>query len=242
LSDLAEANADVARIEADLVKARAACVRARNALARINFEEGMPIAYRSESRRVSHAAAPDNPHTDRRKANADRRRSRAALVGSHASHAIGQIAGTDRRKANGDRRCARPAPANTSHAELAVKSTGWSDKLTSGASNDASPGFAIAANLSDGSAIPRSKQFSGQRVRAVEESATGPTDAQKERRRFTRHFSAQEAGKRNTRASRPLVWQSVQLASLTLAYLQYYYVDVYLQIVMLPSVSAQLAG
>jgi hypothetical protein len=152
------------------------------------------------------------------------------------------MAGTERRKANADRRCARPAPANTNHAELTVNSIGWADKLTSGASNDASPGLTIAASLSDSGAIPRSEQVGGQRVRAVEESATGPTDIQRERRRVTRRFSAQETSKRNTRASRPLVWQSVQLASLTLAYLQYYYVDVYLQIAMLPSVSAQLAG
>lgn len=236
-SDLAKAKADVAKAEADLAKARASCVTARNALARLNFAEGLPKTYRSESRRVADEAAPEKAHTNRRKANEDRRRARAALSRAHAT---GQMAGADRRKANEDRRFARRALSNLNCAELIVKSDRWAEKLMNGAANDPKPG--TTASLSDRGASPRSTQSSEHFSHAVEKSATRQPSPRKESRRFIGHFSAQKAGIRDMRAWRPLVLQTVQLSSLTLAYLQYYLIDVNLQIAMLPSVVALFAG
>jgi hypothetical protein len=148
----AETEADVPEAFSNLAKARASCLAARTALARLNFAEGKPIAYRYERRRMARQAASEKAHTNRRKANTDRRRARSAL-------------------------------ANLNRAELIVKN----DKLMTGAVNDPNSGTTA--------------------------SPSNPA------------------------------WQAVELSSLTLAYLLYYFIDVNLQIAMLPpSVGSLLVG
>jgi len=147
----------------------------------------------------------------------------------------------NRRKANKDRRLARPAPADLNSAELIVKPDGWIHKWMNRAVADREPG--TTASLSDRDAKPHSTQSSGQPVRAVQKSVASQSSPRKEYRQFIDLFSGQVAGAGDTRTWRPLVWQAVQLLSLALAYLQYYFVDVKLQIVMLPpSVGALFAG
>lgn len=72
-SSLARAKADVAKAEADLAKARASCFTLHTALARPNIADGRLSAYDFESRRMAQEAAPEKAHTNRRKANDNRR-------------------------------------------------------------------------------------------------------------------------------------------------------------------------
>lgn len=209
----AETEGDLPEAFSKLAKARASCLAACAALARLNFAEGKPRGYRYERRRMAHQAASEKAHTTRR------------------------MAGAERRKANVDRRLARSALANLNHAEPIVKT----DKLMKGAINSAKPG--TTASPSDWDAKLRSTQSNEHLVRAVEKSATRQPRPQKESRRLAGRFSAQEVSSKDTGAWRSLAWQTVELSSLTLAYLLYYYIDVNLQIAMLPpSVSSLFVG
>lgn len=79
--------------------------------------------------------------------------------------------------------------------------------------------------------------------RTLERSTVRPTSRQNDDRRFISHFSSQEVSSKDTGVWQSLAWQAAELSTLTLAYLLYYYVDVHLQIVMLPpSVGSLLVG
>jgi len=146
-------------------------------------------------------------------------------------------------KANEDRRLARPALANLSGAEAIAESDGWdgwTDWLIAGAANG--PKLGTTASPSDRNASPHLAQSSEQLARAVEKPAIRQPRPRKETRRFISHFLAQEAGTRDTLTARLLAWQTIQLLSLVLAYLQYYFIDANLQIARLPSVAVLLWG
>jgi hypothetical protein len=143
----------------------------------------------------------------------------------------------NRRKAIVDRRRARSALANLNRAELIIKT----DKLMTGAVND--PNSGTTASPSNLDANSRSTQTSEHLVCAVKESATKQLRPQKESRRLTGRFTAKVEDTRYARAWWSLAWQAAELSSLMLAYLVYYYIDVNLQIAMLPpSVGSLLVG
>jgi hypothetical protein len=134
------------------------------------------------------------------------------------------------------RHCAPPAPASPNRSELIVKSNGSADRLINGAVND--PDSGTAASPSDRSASPQSAHAR----QNLEESTKKMVDPQKKVYRFPGIFSAQKASAGDEPAWRSLAWHVVQLSSLVLAYLQYYFMDVNLQIAKLQSVAPLFAG
>lgn len=154
-----------------------------------------------------------------------------------AHQAASEKAHADRRKAKADRRRVRAARGNLNRAELIAKT----DRLMTSAVND--PDSGVAASISNPDACSRSTQSSEFLVRAAGKSATRQSRARIGSRRPAGRFTAQEANTKHKRGLRPLAWQTVELSSLTLAYLLYYFIDVNLQIAMLPpSVGALLVG
>jgi hypothetical protein len=225
---LAKAKAEVAKAEADLANARAACVNARNALARLNFEEGKPKTYRSEFRHATHGAYSGPGHVNRRKSSEDRRRRAAAS----RAHAAGHMGEEERRKSNDDRRFARAGLGELDGAQPIPEPGDRTDAPLKPAIVQPGPG--AAASVSDPNAAPPSTQSREHSVRAVEKPAANqPTS-----RLFSGRFPVREGSAGNTLALSSLTRQTVQLSSLILAYLLYYFIDVKLQILMLPSVVA----
>jgi hypothetical protein len=153
------------------------------------------------------------------------------------NQAAPEKAHANRRKAIVDRRRARSARTYPDRAEPIVKT----DKLTTGAVND--PDLGTSASPSSLDVRLHSTQSNPHLVRAARESAARRPRPQKESRRLAGRFAAPAAGTKDTCAWRLLAWQAAELSSLMFAYLAYYYVDVNLQIAMLPPpVSSLLVG
>lgn len=84
-------------------------------------------------------------------------------------------------------------------------------------------------------ASPRRRPASEHPVRAKDNGSQNESGQRKPVRRLNIGFLALEPSPRSARARRSLVRQAVGLFALILAYLQYYYLDVQLQVLSLPS-------
>lgn len=227
--DLTKANADHAETKADLPKAFSNLARASAGLAKAEADlakaRASCLTARTALARLNLAEGrPSAYRSERRRA---------------AGAAAPERARSDRRKASEDWRLAGPGLSDLNRAELVVNSNGWTDKVMKGAVNGSKPGTTASPSGRDTS--PRSTQSSEHLVCAVEAPAARQPGPRKEYRRFICHFSAQEAGTRDVQTWQSLAWQTVQLSSLALAYLQYYFIDVNLQIATLRSVGILLA-
>lgn len=230
-ANLASACTDPAEAEAELAKTRTTCHIAHLALARLNRSEAMPIGYRSGHMRTAPGAESEKTHADRRKASEDRRRGGVAPTSARTTR---QVDGVLRRKTYDDRRLVRPVLPNRTYEELPVKLDGRTDELIKGVASG--PKELISKG-------PRSTQPGEHVDRAVKGSSARSPGEQKENPGVNNPVPAKDSDTRNTRAWRSLAWQAIQLSSLALAYLQYYFIDVNLQIAKLPSpIHAVLLG
>jgi hypothetical protein len=158
-----------------------------------------------------------------------------------AHQAVTGMPHINRRKASKDRRLPRPAMVSPNRAELIIKSDGCIDKLMRRAVDDPKPGAAHSHAVLGASA--HLIQSIERPVCLAEESIVRQQSPGEGRCGLAGHFARRKVGDREAPAWRSLVWQSVELCSLILAYLQYYFVDIKLQIAMLPpSVGMLLTG
>jgi hypothetical protein len=134
------------------------------------------------------------------------------------------VGGVLRRKSYDDRRLVRPALPNRTFEELPVALDGRTDELVNGA----------ASGPKQASISLRSTQSGKHIDRAVKGSAARSPDKKIGNHGVNNPVPAKDSGTKNTRAWRSLAWQAIQLSSLALAYLQYYFIDVNLQIAKLP--------
>lgn len=84
-------------------------------------------------------------------------------------------------------------------------------------------------------AIPRPRQVSEHPVRAKKSRSQDESGRRKPAHRINIGFLALEPSPSGARARRSLIRQAIGLFALILAYLQYYYLDVQLQVMSLPS-------
>lgn len=228
----AEAEAELGRVVAVLAKANSGYVET---------ESGIPTALSDR----------DQLRADVAKAEEDLAKARASCISARDKLAKLNFAeGKPKNYLSGLARATPEAAAETAHADerdageyrdgagargigaYAAGQPAGTDGLRAAPDQRSSPStvadfnFAQVAEKIDGSAETPMKGRANSKVSATAPGLSAPNASP---------GSKQAASARDPRGWRTLGWQTAQLSILTLAYLQYYFIDVNLQIAMLPS-------